>query len=610
MQSHLKAKMDRIEQEKAAQAEYRRFIQIRNIWFKVMIGLSVLPILATLVEARGNHPLVKVGAISLVAAVIVGVVGVVAFFIYISKPSEARQVRERLAGSTVDVLTEDQEGDGVPIGKARMPARAEPLHILIEGATGTGKTQLLKQVTAYLRQRGDTVVVVDTNFDLFNTFGKPGDILLSPFDPRSPGWSPANEIEAPTDWNALAETLIAPGEGDAKEWNAMARAFFAAVARGYHQAVQEAGEPFDFKELVHLLTAAPPEQVEPFLVGSAAASLAQNEKGMGNIRMSFYDSLSFVQDLKDGYFSARRWVRSGANGQPRPCIFMPHTKKTIAASRTLIATWLDQIISEACDQGENSNNRVWIIIDELSSLGRIPALETAVTELRKTGFRVAVGIQNYEQIEQRYSKTGAATIGNNLSSRIIFRANGPDAAERASKLIGDARHRVTSISTSSSNSSGDRSGSSSSGSSIAVTEQVERVVLPSEILALPDLTAFVKFAGSDTALLTEIQIYKGPKTGGWQLETEKGTGMKTDMTNRRIESARDLEKLAGAVARLGVGTHRQANINMAIGPEAAEAVGRNWTALRPILHQQGLEIGFTPGEGGIYDLEITELRTA
>ena len=86
--------------------------------------------------------------------------------------------------------------------------------------------------------------------------------------------------------------------------------------------------------------------------------------------------------------------------------------------------------------------------------------------------------------------------------------------------------------------------------------------------------------------------------------------MKTDMTNRRIESARDLEKLAGAVARLGVGTHRQANINMAIGPEAAEAVGRNWTALRPILHQQGLEIGFTPGEGGIYDLEITELRTA
>lgn len=609
MQSHLKAKMDRIEQEKAAQAEYRRFIQIRNIWFKVMIGLSVLPILSTLVGASGTDPLVKMAAISLVAAVIVGVGGVVAFFIYISKPSEARQVRERLAGSTVDVLTEDQEGDGVPIGKARMPARAEPLHILIEGATGTGKTQLLKQVTAYLRQRGDTVVVVDTNFDLFNTFGKPGDILLSPFDPRSPGWSPANEIEAPTDWNALAETLIAPGEGDAKEWNAMARAFFAAVARGYHQTVQEAGEPFDFKELVHLLTAAPPEQVEPFLVGSAAASLAQNEKGMGNIRMSFYDSLSFVQDLKDGYFSARRWVRSGANGQPRPSIFIPHTKKTIAASRTLIATWLDQIISEACDQGENSNNRVWIIIDELSSLGRIPALETAVTELRKTGFRVVVGIQNYEQIEQRYSKTGAATIGNNLSNRIIFRANGPDAAERASKLIGDARHRVTSISTSSSSSSGDRSGSSSSGSSIAVTEQVERVVLPSEILALPDLTAFVKFAGSDTALMTEIPVYKGPKTGGWQLPREE-TNMKTDMTNRRIESARDLEKLAGAVARLGVGIHRQANINMAIGPEAAEAVGRNWTAIRPILHERGLEIGFTPGEGGIYDLEITELRTA
>ena len=593
MQSHLKAKMDRIEQEKAAEAEYRRFIQIRNLWFKVMIGLSILPILAQVVGARGSHPLIVPGAVSLVAAVIVGVVGVVAFLIYISKPSEARQVRERLAGSTVDVLTEDQEGDGVPIGKARMPERAEPLHTLIEGATGTGKTQLLKQMMAYIRARGDTVVVVDTNLDMFETFGKPGDILLSPFDSRSPGWSPSNEIDAPTDWNALAETLIEPGEGSAREWNAMARAFFAAVARGYNQTVQEAGEPFDFRELVHLLTAAPPEEVEPFLVGSAAASLGQNEKGMNNIRMSFYESLAFVQDLKAGDFSARRWVQAGANGQPRPSIFIPHTKRTLAASRTLIATWLDQIISEACDQGENSNNRVWIIIDELSSLGRIPALETAVTELRKTGFRVIVGIQNYEQIEQRYTKTGAATIGNNLSNRVIFRANGPEAAERASKLIGDARHRITSISkTSSSSSSDGKGGGSSHSTNVSVNEQVERVVLPAEILALPDLNAFVKFAGSDTTLLTEIPIYKGSKTGGWNLKKEE-TGMSKDMD--RPKSDAELSDFARRLAKLGPGEFYPDALDEKLGAGAAHAMGLEFNNIQSRMHHLGYKIEIYPG---------------
>ena len=182
------------------------------------------------------------------------------------------------------------------------------------------------------------------------------------------------------------------------------------------------------------LTAAPVDQIAPFLAGSAAASLADNEKGLMNVRMSFFESLGFWSDLKPGSFSMRDWV----GRKDRPSIFIPHTKRTLAASRTLIATWLDQLITEAVDRGEDRDNRVWIVIDELSSLGRIPALEDAVTELRKTGFRVICGIQNYEQVEQRYTRTGAVTITNNLSNKVILRANNEVAAKRASDLIGSA----------------------------------------------------------------------------------------------------------------------------------------------------------------------------
>ena len=399
--------------------------------------------------------------------------------------------RAHVEGAKTLVLSAPQDHDGIPIGHARMPENMEPLHTLIEGATGTGKTQLLKQMVDYIRKRGDGLVVVDTGYDLHKTFGQRDDIILSPFDASSPGWMPHNEVRIPSDWNALAETLIPAGEGSAKEWNAMARAMFSSVCRGYQRTIKDAGEKFDSAELFQLLTAAPVGAVAPFLEGSAAASLADNEKGLTNVRMSFFDALGFWQDLKPGNFSVRNWVAN----PDRQSIFIPHTKRTLPASRTLIATWLDQIITEACDQGENRDNRVWIIIDELSSLGRIHALESAVTELRKTGFRVVCGIQNYEQVEQRYTRTGAVTISNNLSNKVILRANNEVAAERASKLIGDARHRITTR------------GSSGQSTSTNVQETVERVVLPSQILSLPDLHAYVRFAGAEQTLATQIPIF-------------------------------------------------------------------------------------------------------
>ena len=131
-----------------------------------------------------------------------------------------------------------------------------------------------------------------------------------------------------------------------------------------------------------------------------------------------------------------------------------------------------------------------------------------------------------------------------------------------------------------------------------------------EILSLADLNAFVKFAGSDTTLLTEIPVYKGPKTGGWQLEAEE-EDMKTDMTYPEIKDETELNKLANDVARLGVGQHTQAHIERTIGLDAAERVGRNWLQIRPRLNARGLEIGFTPGEAGPhYELKVTELRSA
>lgn len=416
------------------------------------------------------------------------------FALFMGQP-QAMVSRKRLEGAKLLNLTSPIKADGVPIGNARMPPKSEPLHTLIEGATGTGKTQILKRMVDYIRSRGDTVVIVDTGYDMHTALGREGDIVLSVFDDASPGWLPKNEIQNPADWGVLAESFIGEGSGEARQWHQMAKALFVAVARGYEREVQKAGSSFDHSELFHLLTQAPAEDLAPFITGTAAAGLADNEKGLANVRMTFFDSLKFWEHLKPGEFSVRNWVEQRGK---RPSIFIPYRKRTLPECKTLISAWLDQIITAAVDAGENTENRVWIIIDELSGLGEIPSLKVAVTELRKTGFRVVVGIQNYEQVQQIYGREGAITITNNLSNKVIMRANDGATGERQSKLIGDARFRVTKVS---------RTAGEKSSLSTSAGDETTRIVLPAEIINLEDLTALVHFAGEEAWHFTKLPIY-------------------------------------------------------------------------------------------------------
>lgn len=472
--------------------------QFRKIMFKFCVvplaGIAGLGMLMGLVGANDNSGWPGVFMVAL-GVIFGGFAGLICLLVGPGRPVVQRRHK---GGAQVSCLDTPVEGEGIPLGNARLPERLEPLHLLIEGATGTGKTQLLKNVIAHLRARGDTVVCVDTNYDMWNAFGQPDDVILSPFDPSFPGWLPLNEVRTPSDWSALGQSFIGDGVGEAEQWHQMAKAMFSATARGYQRMVEEAGETFDHTELFHLLTGAEAEALAPFVHGTAAASLGINDKALNNVRMTFFETLKFWEHLRPGGFSVRQWVEQGRD---RPSIFIPYRKRELPESKNLISCWLDQIITTACDLGEDRNNRVWIIIDELSGLGQIPSLKTAVTELRKTGFRVVAGIQNFEQVELLYGRNGAITITNSLSNKVILRATDAISAERQSRLIGDARYQVMTLGQSA-GTDGRRTTTSS------VNEEVVRVVLASEITALPTLQGFVKLAGQETTFLTPIPVYQ------------------------------------------------------------------------------------------------------
>lgn len=287
----------------------------------------------------------------------------------------------------------------------------------------------------------------------------------------------------------------------------MAKTLFADTMAGYSEACLEEQKKFTIDDVFELLTIAPPEALEPFVQGTAAAAIVGNSKGIGNIRMSFLTSLGFFQYLpkKRGTFSVRKWTRSAMENPGQQALFVTYRERDLATVKNLLAFVAEMVISTAIDQGQ-SNKKIWLVIDELAGLGEIPALLNGAAKLRKTGMRLTVGMQDYDQIEDLYGRSRAASITNNLSNKMVLRSTSPQSAERLAKTLGD--HKVTMLTENTGRSNRTMEIASHS-KTTNMSEKIENVVMPATIQGLPDLRAYVKMAGEQKIIKTKVPVYGG-----------------------------------------------------------------------------------------------------
>ena len=108
----------------------------------------------------------------------------------------------------------------VLVADTPIPTWLETLHLLIAGATGTGKTVGIAQIVETILRRGDRAIIVDPNGAFLSRFYFPGDVVLNPFDRRSEAWSIFNELRDEYDFKRYALSVVPEGlTDDAEEWN-------------------------------------------------------------------------------------------------------------------------------------------------------------------------------------------------------------------------------------------------------------------------------------------------------------------------------------------------------------------------------------------------------
>ncbi|XDJ36618.1 MAG: type IV secretion system DNA-binding domain-containing protein (plasmid) [Burkholderia sp.] len=96
--------------------------------------------------------------------------------------------------------TSERGKQQITIAGVPMPTEAETTHVSIGGATGTGKSTIVKEMIYAGMRRGDRMVITDPDGEFLSCFYRKGDKILNPYDARTEGWSFFNEIQEDYDF--------------------------------------------------------------------------------------------------------------------------------------------------------------------------------------------------------------------------------------------------------------------------------------------------------------------------------------------------------------------------------------------------------------------------
>jgi type IV secretory pathway TraG/TraD family ATPase VirD4 len=370
-------------------------------------------------------------------------------------------------------------------GILRIPHEIETSHILLVGATGTGKSQLLTQLMTEIQARGETAIVYDPDGEFLSEFHSEarGDIVLNPLDKRCPYWAPSTELASNEEALTLATSLF-PDPSKPEEKNTF---FTRAPRQILAWLFQKEPSP---QRLVAWL--ASKSDIDDHIRGTEMEHMLS--KSAGPQRSGILASLSMAlnafrllpakDECADRTWSALKWAETR-----KGWIFLTSKETTRDIQRPLISMWLDTLLLRLMTKAPDGKTPapVWLIIDELASLNKLPTLQAALTRGRKYQIKTVLGFQAQSQLQEIYGKEGAETLLANPSTRIFFRTDDPGTADWVSRSLGDqeiAREKINHSHTGGLNSRNTKS--------YTIEVKTERAVLPSQISGLRNLHGYIR----------------------------------------------------------------------------------------------------------------------
>ena len=176
-------------------------------------------------------------------------------------------------------------------------------------------------------------------------------------------------------------------------------------------------------------------------------------------------------------------IRDLMNSDKPVDLYLVLSPEDIDRVRPLIRLMLDMIVRQVCAKMEFADgtsvagykHRLLLLLDEFTSLGKIPIIEKAIAYIAGYGGKMYLIVQDIKQLNGAYGKENALMA--NCHVRIAYAPNNPETAELLSKMTG--KTTVLEQKQSLSRSKGGQS------TSMNMTETARPLLTPDECMRLP-----------------------------------------------------------------------------------------------------------------------------
>ncbi|PBN43503.1 type IV secretion system DNA-binding domain-containing protein [Sphingobium sp. D43FB] len=395
-----------------------------------------------LLNSRIAHATLETAEAALIKGALIGGIGALIALVwawyYFTRTGRGLGSNQFLRGAQfgsvrmIRSLLRRQRKGSLSIGGVTMPQAYEPEHIVLCGAPGTGKTNIITTMLQGIRRDGKRAIVYDTAGSFVEKFYRPGkDILLNPLDERTDRWSPWVDVPRDYHYDQIAQSTIPDKAGD-PFWARAARGTLVGVlkklARQRHTLVSILLDRLVRSGLKELAAFAQGTEAAAFISLEGDRTSAGIQAELATVMRSF----SYLDDTTNG-FSIRSWVENEADDS---WLFITVKADQLPSLRPLITVWIDIAIGAIMSMPPDPERRLYCIIDELPTLQRLPSLSDFLARARKYGGCGILGFQSYPQLEATYGIQDAAAITGYCSTWIALRANDTPTAKHVSENLG------------------------------------------------------------------------------------------------------------------------------------------------------------------------------
>jgi len=366
----------------------------------------------------------------------------------------------KLSDNKVPSITQDYalrfKGDGKEfcISKEQLST-----HLLLLGATGTGKTNsilhIIKQIKTRMTQQ-DVMLVFDSKLD-FKDFHQANDIIISNrnsdginradwnifMDIVADGWSKSS-----IDLNAdeISNTIFSDSIKESSQpfFPKAARDIFSSLLKGMtYLGIDDMEYRIKYlnnESLKKYLSNINSKRLHDFLgkVPELCGALKYIGDGESDQALGVFAELQSVTCKlfskcfgNNGRFSVRKMEKQKGG----KTLFIEYDPSCGASFQPVYRVLVDLFIKEALAPEKNTG-KVFIICDELKMLPHLEHFEDALNFGRSLGITVVAGIQSMEQLYEVYGEHGGRNIATGFQNTFVFRTNNSASREYVKNIHG------------------------------------------------------------------------------------------------------------------------------------------------------------------------------